>query len=387
MQNNKFLVLDIGSGKLRLAELELENGELELEEYQEVEYAGFTDGAFIEDDFLESCQKLVQDIDSQQIQSVYVGVPSEFCGQVVKEITSTFDTPLDLEGSTRSEFLKYAESNEMTSKINDGIVIDVNVIDLVKRNASSDDNFANSANITGKVSYIYADKEFLNKVSTTLEQLGYSDIEFTSSINAQAMQMTSSSMREVGVVLIDVGYLTTSVAVIKGDGIESLHSFSLGGAHISAELSENLNMPYKVADKLKRKVLLTVDPSEVDYYVVSSDDKEYEFQASKVNKVVKAKIEHIAVMVSKCISDEDYAYQFIVTGGALNDIKGALDVLSSKLGVVVKDEKLDFDELDKPEYSAIVSLIKQAEQKIRNSRCELPFWKKMLNKIKSWFDF
>ncbi len=387
MQNNKFLVLDIGSGKLRLAELEFDNGQLELEDYQEVEYAGFTDGAFIEDDFLSSCQKLLEDVDCEEIKSVYVGVPSEFCGQTIKELTSTFDAPIDLEDKTKKEFLKYAESEEVISKINDGIVIDVDIINLTKmNNPSSDESSSNSANIIGKVSYIFADKEFLDKISSTFEKLGYSDIEFTSSINAQSKQMINKTNRDIGTVLVDVGYLTTSVAVVKGEAIETLRSFSLGGAHISAELCESLNIPFKLAEKLKRKVLLTVDPSEVDYYVVSFDDKEYEFQASKVNKIVKAKIEHIAVMISKCIKDEEFAYQFVITGGALNDIKGALDILSTKLGVVAKAEKLSFDDLDKPEHSAIISLIKEASQKIYDN-IQLPFWKKLCNKMKNLFKF
>ncbi len=385
MQNNKFVVLDIGSGKLRLAELEFDEGNLELEGYSEVEYAGFTDGAFIEDDLLDACKKLFNEVESEEISCVYVGVPSEFCGQVVEEKTCTFDSPVDVNGSTRLEFLRYAESDEQTSKITDGIVIDVNVLSLTPHEVNGEDNGA--INVTGRVSYIYADRQFLDKVSKTLESLGYTNLEFSSSINAQSQQMTTPEMREIGTILIDVGYLSTSVAVIKGDGIESLRSFSLGGAHISAELSENLKLPFKVADKLKRKVLLTVDPSEVDYYVVAVDGQEYEIEASKVNKVVKAKIEHIAVMVSKCISEEEYAYQFIVTGGALNDIKGALDVLSSKLGVVVKDEKLEYFDLDKPGQSAIISLIKQASQRIRSSQSELSLWKKIWEKIKSWFDF
>ena len=387
MQNNKFLVLDIGSSKLRLAELEFEEDKLELDEYQEVSYAGFTDGAFIEDDFESSCKELFKDCNKEEISCVYVGVPSEFCGLTVKEITSTFDSPIDLNGHTRQEFLKYAESEEMVSKITDGIVIDVNILDLSKRNSSNEDENSGSINITGQVSYIFADSNFLDKVTNTLQGLGFSDIEFSSSVNAQCNQMITENMRDVGVVLGDIGYLTTSVAVVKGGGIKNLRSFSLGGAHISAELCENLNMPFKIAQKLQKKVLLTVDPSEVDYYVVSSDDNDYEFQASKVNKIVNAKIDHIALMISKCLTEEDYAYQFIVTGGALDDIKGAMDVLSSKLGVVVKEENIAFGDLEEPKYSAIVSLIKQAEQKIRGLNSTLPFWKKIINKIKSWFDF
>ena len=184
MQNNKFLVLDIGSSKLRLAELEFEEDKLELDEYQEVSYAGFTDGAFIEDDFESSCKELFKDCNKEEISCVYVGVPSEFCGLTVKEITSTFDSPIDLNGHTRQEFLKYAESEEMVSKITDGIVIDVNILDLSKRNSSNEDENSGSINITGQVSYIFADSNFLDKVANTLQGLGFSDIEFSSSVNA-----------------------------------------------------------------------------------------------------------------------------------------------------------------------------------------------------------
>ena len=386
MQNSKFVVLDIGSGKLRLAELELEEGKLEVESYGEVNYAGFADGSFIEDDLKDACAKLVENVDIEEVKGIYVGVPSEFCGQVVKELTSTFDAPLDLQGHSRKEFLNYAESDEMVSKITEGVVIDVDLIELSAHDRASS-NEINSANLTGKVSYIYADKAFLNNVTSILESLGFKDIEFSCAVNAQFKQMTDEHLRELGVVLIDVGYLTTSVAVAKGDAIESLRSFSLGGAHISADLSEGLNIPFKVAEMLKRKVLLTVDPSEVDYYVVNFEGNDYEFQASKVNKIVKTKIDHIALMVAKCINEEEYAYQFLVTGGALNNIKGGIDTLSGSLGVVAKQQTIEFDDLDKPEQSAIVSLLGQASDKVRASHIAMPFWKKMWEKIKSWFDF
>ena len=55
--------------------------------------------------------------------------------------------------------------------------------------------------------------------------------------------------------------------------------------------------------------------------------------------------------------------------------------------VIVKDGKIEFDDLDRPEQSAIVSLIRQASDKVRASHISLPFWKKICEKIKSWFDF
>ena len=112
MQNNRFVVLDIGSGKLRLAELEFDEGNRELEKFAEVDYAGFTDGSFIEDDLLDACSNLFEGVERDEVSCVYVGVPSEFCGQVVLDRTCTFDSPIDLSGKTRREFLKYSEIDE-----------------------------------------------------------------------------------------------------------------------------------------------------------------------------------------------------------------------------------------------------------------------------------
>ena len=384
MQNSKFVVLDIGSGRLRLSELELEDDNIEMKHYVECEYAGFQDGSFIDNDLQEACEKLVEEINVEEIDSIFVGVPSEFCGQVVKEVTSTFDTPLDLEGYTRQEFLRYAESDEMVAKIDGGVVINVDIIELNAHNAKDD---LGSANVSGRVSYIYADKKLLNDLANYLANLGFTDIEFTSAVNAQVNQMLSQDAKQVGTVFIDVGFLSTSVAVVKGEAIESLRSFSLGGAFISADLSEGLDIPYKLADSLKKKVLLTVDPSEVDYYVVNYNGQDYEFQASKVNKIVKAKIDHIATMIAKCIDENQYSYNFVVTGGGLNGLKGALDTLSTSLGVVAKDAPIKFGELNKPEQSALVSLIYEASDKVRESRNNLPFWKNLWEKVKNIFKF
>lgn len=97
--------------------------------------------------------------------------------------------------------------------------------------------------------------------------------------------MFDARKRDQYVVLIDVGYLTTTVSVARGDGILSLHTFSYGGVNITGEIARMLKIPFTDAEALKRKVSLSLSMSDTDYY-------EYEdgkYPAKVINEAVTEK--------------------------------------------------------------------------------------------------
>ena len=387
MQNTKFIALDIGSGKLRLCAVEVNEGLINIRGNYEIDYDGVVDGQFLEDstELQDSLRELFSDVDTEEYSKVYVNVPSDFCGLIKKTITKTFSTPIEFDNALRNEFLKGAQIDP--SEIDGGIVLKKILGDFLPHSSTQIAGQHGQENLTADVDFIYASKAFIAKMDELLQICGLTDISYKCGIVEQAMQMTKSSFRDMGVVLIDTGYLLTSVVAVKGDKVESLYSFDLGGAHITTDLSEAFKISFKVAENLKQKVLLTVDPSEVDYYVVTDEktQKEYELKASDVNQVVRARIEHIAKMVSKCVTEEQGIYQFLVTGGGLCEMKGALDILSSALGVVCKAEKLEMGVLEEYSESAIASLIKSAYMSEKIGYQNMPFYKKWWQKIKSVF--
>lgn len=383
MQNTKFLALDVGSSVLRLCEVAVEEGRLDIKEYSEVDYGGFTDGQFLDADISDAVKELLSDVNREEYTKIYVNVPSEFCGIIKKDITQSYPAPIELNEFLRRKFLKNATIEQ--SEIN-GVVIKKMLGDFEPHSSTHIDGENEQDDLTAEVTFIYASNDFVNNITAKLAECGFTDVEYKCGIVEQAHEMAKSHLREAGIVLIDVGYLTTSVLAFKGESVESLYSFSLGGAHITANLSEAFDLPFKVAEQLKRKVLLTVDPSEVDYYVVTDDDgNEYELKASQVNAVVTAKIEHIAKMTAKCLSEGQYVYQFLVTGGGLCEMKGALNVFSSALGVVCKAEKLEMGGLDEYGQSAITSLIKTSYHSEKEDYLNLPFYQKWWIKLKGLF--
>ena len=302
-----------------------------------------------------------------------------------KIVTQTLQVPIELDSSQRSKFLKNAKIEK--SETDGGIVIKKLLGDFVPHSSTQIDGEKSEQDISAEVTFVYASAEFIKKFDTILNSLGIEDVVYKCGIIEQANQMTKPNLRDMGIVLIDTGYLTTSVIAVKGDKIESLYSFSLGGAHLTADLSQAFDLPFKVAEELKRKVLLSVDPSEIDYYTVTDEGKQkaYELKASQVNTIIKEEIEHIARMIAKCISEDNYAYHFIVTGGGLSEVKGALNVLSSALGVVCNSEKLEMANLNTYEQSCITSMIKSAYINEKAEYQNLPFYKKWWQKIKSVF--
>lgn len=387
MQNTKFIALDIGSGKLRLCAVEVSEGVINIRGNYEIDYDGIVDGQFLEDsaELQDALRELFSDVDIEEYPKVYVNAPSNFCGMIKKTITKTFSTPIEFDNALRNEFLKSAEIEP--DEIDGGVVLKKILGDFLPHSSTSIAGQRGQADLTADVDFIYASSAFIEKMDALLQNCGITDVSYKCGVVEQAMQMTKSSFRDMGVVLIDTGYLLTSVVTVKGDNVESLYSFDLGGAHITMDLSTAFKIPFKVAESLKQKVLLTVDPSEVDYYVVTDEtaQKEYELKASDVNQVVRARIEHIARMISKCVTDEQGIYQFLVTGGGLCEMKGALDILSSALGVVCKAEKLDMGVLEEYSESAIASLIKSAYISEKFDYQNMPFYKKWWQKIKSVF--
>lgn len=387
MQNTKFIVLDIGSSKLRLCSIESDDITINICDNFEIEYNGFVDGQFLQtdDELKTALNAIFSKVDKEEFSKVYVNVPTDFCGLMKKEITQSFFAPIEFNSALHREFLKRAEI--ASEEIDGGVVLKKILGDFLPHSSTYIEGEHKQEDLTAEVDFVYVCKEFVDKMNALFQELGYENVCYKCGILEQAMQMTKSNIRDMGVVLIDCGYLTTNVIAVKGDRIESMHSFALGGAHITADLSEVFNVPFQVAELLKRKVLLTVDPSEVDYYAVKDEktQKEYELKASEVNRVVRARVEHIAKMVGKCITNDQNIYQFLVTGGGLCGMKGALDILSSALGVVCKAEKLEMGFLKEYCDSALVSLIKTSIMDEKILYQNLPFYTKWWQKIKAIF--
>ena len=197
-----------------------------------------------------------------------------------------------------------------------------------------------SNKLGGHISYVLAENRFIHFVGKILEELGIESIEFVSSVLAEELLLFDDITRDQYVVLIDVGYITTSVAVGRGDGLLGLYNFSLGGGHITGDLAMAFGISFSQAESLKRKVVLSLNASDADVYEITDRDSRIPFPAKTVNEIVMERIKLIASTIEKCLSKCEYDYPdyipYHLTGGGLSYLKGARDYLSKRLNKPVE---------------------------------------------------
>ncbi len=362
-------VLDIGSSKLRLVIAQKTSGKnFNILGMSEIEYAGFYNGNFIEDeDFYAAINKAIisaEESAQTHISKLYIGLPAEFLCCLVKEGTLSFESKkkitqpdIDLLLNQNNEY-KYLSNMTLISA--DAVYFTVDGKKVASPIGEKGEK------LFAQISYHYSSSEIILKINSCLSKLGLASVEYLSTPMCQ-LQILPQNARTDLAVLIDCGYLTTSVSVIRGDAILYLGSFSLGGAHIMTDLAECLNINYPIAEALKRKLVLSLVPEQDQTIEVAYEGNIKNVPLSLTNEIVCARLDIIAKGIDTCIelSKLDYPkfYPVFLTGGGISLLKGARQYLSKQLSRPVEIIFDDSQILSKPYYSALVTLTETAIKK------------------------
>lgn len=356
-------VLDIGSSRVNvLIGTSGINSTFVIKGQGEVSYAGFGEGEFYEPEKLSSVISSAitraEENACFAIRHLYVGVPAEFCNCVCKTISSNFESRKKITDEVLAEHYEKAYENKENQTLISCNAI-YNTLDDGKR--SLNPVGCKTSKITSMVSLIYSQNEFILQINKILQTLGIERVTYVSSALCEAQYVLEPENRTGAGMLIDIGYITTSVSVVRGKGLLMLNSFSLGGGHVMADLAECLNISFNDAEQLKRKIVLSLSPSDKDFYEVVQAGATKQVPIKMANEIVMARLDMICTCIQKCISlyaqeTADYIPLFL-TGGGICYIKGAKDYIAKKLGRNVELVFPPLPELNKPNYSSILGLL------------------------------
>ena len=359
-------VLDIGSSRVSvLVGTSGINSTFVIKGQSEASYAGFGEGEFYEPEKLgtviSSAITRAEENAGYAIRHLYVGIPAEFCNCVCKTISSTFSTRKKISQEVLSEHYEKAyEDKENQTLISCNAIY--NILDDGKR--ALNPTGCKTSKITSMVSLIFAQDDFINTINKILQSLGVERVTYVSSSLCEAQYVLEPETRTGAGMLIDIGYITSSVAVVRGQGLLMLNSFSLGGGHIMADLAECLNISFAEAEQLKRRIVLSLNPTEKDFYELPGAGATKQIPIKMANEIVMARLDMICTCIQKCISlyakeTADYIPLFL-TGGGVCYIKGAKDYIAKRLGRNVELAFPPLPELNKPSYSSILGLLSYA---------------------------
>lgn len=369
MAKDFVLALDVGSSKLRLMNAgNGVNNTFIVAGYAESEYDGFYQGRFIRPEAIgKQLQALINELDYEiggKNTKIYIGVPAEFSSAITTTATYNLGSRRKIKKSDLDNLFYTAGEKAKTENME---VVSVSALGyrLDEGRTSVFPIGEQALNITADLSIIYCVKEFISTFNDIVAGLGFESVEYISEPLAENLFVISKEGREEVSMVINIGDLTTNVTFVKGEGLEKMYAFSLGGGHITNDLSEAFDLAIGEADRLKKQVVLSLKGGNGDYYELTNDQgKVIKISLSEANGVVAARIENIGEYIAQCI--QNYSSQYIsylptyLTGSGVSQIKGGRDYLAKCLGRNITYGVPPLPGKDKPQNASIYSLVAAA---------------------------
>ncbi|MDE6029395.1 MAG: pilus assembly protein PilM [Clostridiales bacterium] len=369
-------ILDLGTSKITvLIGSRGINNTINLDGVGVCEYAGYSCGQWLDGERLSHC--IGQAISSaqsrarQKIDKLYVGVPNEFSQCHVVDVGISLNkkrrvTEKDVQalldsGNTFADPTRTVVNMQPIYYTLDNSHKLIEPVDMT------------STKLNGSISYILARNDFIEDITAAAGMAEIDNVEFLSASLAELMLLFDDFRRDKCVMLADVGALGTALTIGRGDGICVQKYFAWGGRRITDALAEKFDIPYKLAEQLKRKVILSLEPDfvpppdEAEPPVVQT---EYElevggeirrFDVAETNLTVRLEIEQLARYIKKALKQCNYDYpEYIplsVTGGGIIPMRGAIEYLSECLAHDTEAVKPSQPMLDSAPLSSALGIL------------------------------
>ncbi len=365
MQKRQVAILDVGSAEITalVAERGI-NKTFVLKGKYSFGYDGFGNGEFLNEESLalslkEAVNCLKSTLKGNPV-TVYVGVPGEFTSVTVKQSQISFEKK------------KRIEESDVDALFDAAFVVQSSKHTLINRSAIvyELDDFRRLANplgavseiLKGKLSFISCSNYFIEKISPVLTEAGIKNIEYISVPLAEAMYLIDADTRDRITLLVDVGYISTTVSIIQGDGLICQRAFSFGGGYITGKIVERYGVDFAVAERLKRKINLTaMNTTSLD--VIDGEDGNY-YSVNEIKECIFSMLDVLAEEISDFMETCGYTLPeyvpLTVTGGGISFLRGAKERLSDRLNMSVKVVAPSVPMMNNPTLSSLLSVLDMA---------------------------
>ena len=222
-----------------------------------------------------------------------------------------------------------------------------------------------SASLRGGLCYYFADEGYCAAVEKALAGFGFTKIVFLPTTLAEAVYLLPKKERAGYAVLLDVGYLTSTVSVVYGNGTVHEKSFTGGVAEIVFYLMKRFNVEPDVAERILACANIAVgdDRREQPW----TNDEGVSIPVAQINDVIEYGVDQLCDQVNRFL-DERYKDKDVVmpnntlwiTGEGVDAIMGIADHMSRRLERSVKILSPDLAYNDRPSQSSRLALLSMA---------------------------
>ena len=302
------------------------------------------------------------------IDEVYVGVPSGFISIQTKGHTVSYPSKRKI---TQQDVDALYE-NGLNALLAQGECIRHSAMYFElgdnRRYFSVEDLYGLSTTmLKGALCYYFVTDTFYQTIDTLLRELGISTIRYIPSTLAQSMYLLTETRRDGYAFLLDIGFMTSSISVVYGNGIVHEASFDCGVGEILADIAEKLHVDFYTAEEILFSS--NVSGGSVTKDVMWTNEQgDLSISVNQINDVIKNGLdmlcENVENFFAKYYKEKVLATMMTnpisITGEGIGYIKGATEHISKRINRLPEIVYPDLPFYDKPMFSSRIALLDMA---------------------------
>lgn len=362
--NKDFLIVDIDSKNVTVMIATKKNGNVFAVKNELVKsYSGFYEGQILNKNELSNT--VVSLLETLKVSSkklpkdVYISVPSEFSSAKQSKVTVNFDR----ERIVVDDDIKYLMEKGCNFQSKGYRCINKSVIELrTNKNAGAffDIRGMHASKIYGKISYIYAEDSYINYMIALMKRFKFKTIKFISTPWAQGMSLLDENKRTSPYIIIDIGYLSTSIMIGKAEGVLDLTTICTGSAEVVADMFEVVDLPFDTLEEFLYDMDFTMNYAEIGNAVFHGYEIDTLFMYQIVESRIKVILETLSEVIGVNIMKIPEYSPIYITGYGLAVIRGFAKIAEEHFGKkveVVSSNMPKYKELTKVNIASMMQLI------------------------------
>lgn len=365
VRNKSVAVLDIRSQEITAAVAQRGvNNTFILKSKCTLRYDGYAEGELIDIDNFQSVlkQAYTEAVTSSgaTVKELYVGIPGEFLSVEQTDKVISFQSPERISGRHVENLV-----NSSLPDVGEGkSIIKCSPLYYVL----SDNRKViypigeTSSNLRARLSFFICKDSFLDCIQQAFEDTAEIKIfNWIPQIYAQAMYLIAPEKRDSYAVMLDLGEISSTFAVVCGNGLAFCESFSVGVDHLAVLLMDELSIPYDVALWFIKNVNLNSRDKAISYAEYNDSGNIYRFTTSELKELIREGLDGLCGMIEECrqsyVGKDLAGKPILITGEGVGVLRGLNEHISARLVAPVEVIVPKLPYYDKPHFSSLFSVL------------------------------
>lgn len=376
MNSNEYYVsLDIGTSTVKVIIGEMVNDSLNIIGVGHVKSEGLRKGSIVDiDETVHSIKRAIDQAErmiGMTIKDVIVGISGNHC--MLLQSHGVVAVSSDNREITNEDIARVMDAAQVVS-----IPPEREIINVIPKQFIVDglDEISDPRGMIGvrlemEGTIITGSKTMLHNMLRCVEKAGLNIVEIVLQPLAAGALALSKDEKNMGVVLVDIGGGSTTLAYFENGSLKVTSVLPVGGDHITKDLSIGLKTTTEDAEQIKIKYghAFYDDASEDEVFSVPiiGSDQHQQFNQLEISDIIEARLEEIFDLIQhelRRLGVRDVPGGYVLSGGVAN-LPGVLELAHVVFQNRVRVAIPDYIGVREPQYTTAVGLIKYAYKSAR----------------------